>query len=142
MQVTDEYCTDNPKYRRHYYQGKRSGVRFATPQNILNAAEVMVDDTTISTTIPNSLARIQCKRWLMFGEILHIVRPALYAQLMSKRGWGPILISLIVDLWSRACTCQAMKSQYQEAGWVPSPREVTVHYSHHMVTIWLLPCHH
>ncbi len=133
MQVTDEYCTDNSKHRQHYYQGKRSGVRFATPQNISNAASAEgTVDTAISTTIPNSLARVQSKRWLMFGEVLHIARPALYAQLMSKQGWVPILVSLLLDLCSRACTCQAMKSQYQEAGWVPSPHEV-VHHPHHIV---------
>ncbi len=129
--MTDEHCTvDNSKYRYRYYKGKRSGVRFAIPQNISNGANATEGTTedTISTTIPNSFACLSSMWWLMFGEVLYIVRPALYAQLMSRRDQVlPIFVSVLLDLCSRVCTCQAMKkSQYQETNWVPFPNEVLI----------------
>ncbi len=84
-----------------------------------------MDGISTTSTPNNSLACLSnSKWWLMFGEVLHITRPPIYAQLMDKRGWVPIFVSLLLDICSRACTCQAMKSRYEEASWMPYPDEV------------------
>ncbi len=85
-----------------------------------------ISRTTITTSRSNN--SIAClsnsKWWLMLGEVLHATRPPIYARLMNDRGWVPIFVSLCLDICSRACTCQAMKSRDKGVIWMPKPDEV------------------
>ncbi|KAG5188701.1 peroxisomal membrane protein-domain-containing protein [Tribonema minus] len=52
------------------------------------------------------------KAWLLLGEGLHAIRPAAYSAACGRLGeaaWAPWLLSMSVDVASRACTARAVE---------------------------------